>query len=238
MKKGIWIIAHGSNKNNWVADIDSTISEVTTDFPLITSFLEEVEGRTIEDGIKSFKSLNISEILVLPLFVSSGSNHIFEIKEILSKYSKQFYFTYSSCLDDHQYVIGHIIKLAQELSVNPEKETLFLISHGSSEISGQLKWEAVLNNIIDELKVKTEYREIKYATFLPRTINQEFAKIDIETTALVIPLFLSKGYYTETKIPQEIKGYNALYTNKTYIDGNWLAKWIESQITDYSDIAK
>ncbi|MBW7459714.1 CbiX/SirB N-terminal domain-containing protein, partial [Paenibacillus sepulcri] len=49
--------------------------------PVVSSFLEIVEGRLIQDGIDKLEAEGVTDIYVLPLFVSSGSTHVDDIAQ-------------------------------------------------------------------------------------------------------------------------------------------------------------
>lgn len=233
MKKAAWVIAHGSSDRNWVAKVDQIIEKVEAPIPVFISFLENVEGRLIEDGIKELKNRELTEIIVISLFVSSGSTHINEIKEILSKYSDIFNFTYTSCMDDHPLVSSHIIKMAKEISRNPQKEEVVLIGHGSNQKGNYLEWKRILEKLVEEVKGTTNYAGVTYATFYPNTIQQVLDKIEPLNTGLIVPLFLSKGIYTNKRIPEAIKDYMVRYNDKGYIEETWISAWISNKIRGF-----
>ncbi|OEF99248.1 hypothetical protein BHF71_09435 [Vulcanibacillus modesticaldus] len=230
MNEVVWIISHGSSSKAWMDTIDKTIASLDYHLPIITSFINNIEKRTIEDGIEELTKLKAKKVIVVPLFVSSASTHIDDIKTILSKYKKKINFVFTSAMDDHQFVVEHIIKQASELSNNPSQEALLIIGHGTIQANLHNKWNRILSNLIDKLSQRTDYLQISHATVFPNTIIDQLNKIDKKLRVIVIPLFLSNGIYIDKKIPELIAGYNVIYSRKGYLSGNWITSWIIDQV--------
>ncbi|KXG42645.1 sirohydrochlorin chelatase [Tepidibacillus decaturensis] len=235
MEKAVWVIAHGSRNKHWVELVDHEIRKVKSDYPIVTSFLEKVEGRLINDGINQLQELRAKEVFVIPMFVSSGSTHIEETKSILFNHSNRLHFHFGSCMDDHFYVVQHMINQAMQLSVNPEEEALLLIAHGSDESIFHERWERILTSLVKQLKEQTDYALVHYATFLPHTIEKQLNQLNGLTT-IVVPMFLSKGLFTDQKIPKAIEGYPVKYKGEAYLPSSWIAKWIESLIETFQSV--
>ncbi len=78
---GVLVISHGSRDGKWVRLVDEAVAQVLrpSDIPIVSSFLEIVEGRLIQDGIRTLERQGVTDIIAVPLFVSSGSTHVDEI---------------------------------------------------------------------------------------------------------------------------------------------------------------
>ncbi len=81
MKPGVLVISHGSREKGWVSLVDEAVQQLASrmDIPVVASYLELVEGRLIQDGITTLEDQGVTDIVVIPLFVSSGSTHMDEI---------------------------------------------------------------------------------------------------------------------------------------------------------------
>lgn len=233
MRQAIWLITHSSNQEQSIDNIANITNKVNTDLPIVISAIGGVKGQTLEEGYKQLIALDIKKIKVIPLFVSSSSRHIEEIKEILYKYMDKFVFEFSSGIDDHLYLINHIITTAKQQSIDSTKEVLLLIGHGSDDIIINKKWQQLLERIVAEVKSNTNYKDVRFATILPNTINDELnsiAKSLTGLTTIIVPLLIDRGFLADVKIPSYIKGYKAIYNGNTYMSGDWLHKWIEGKI--------
>lgn len=53
MKPGIVVVSHGSKEKEWVELVDTAVANAARDLdiPVVSAFLEIVEGRLIQDGI-------------------------------------------------------------------------------------------------------------------------------------------------------------------------------------------
>jgi len=258
MKKAVWIIGHGSSKQEWVDQVDQELARVSTDLPIILSFLEKVEGRLIADGLHQLNKIGAEDVLVIPLFVSSASTHIAEIKSMLSSFAADVYsqseqkikFSYAPCMDDHDLVIQNIVMEAKRLAEQPisdetgSENVLLLIAHGSDERDYQEKWQQILKNIVHKVELaiglKPSFKQIDFATFLPYTIENKLKDLERNLgtghTVIVIPLFLSTGVFTNKKIPQILDSFPAnfiKYNSVAYLNPSnehWIHQWIKFQI--------
>jgi len=82
---GVLIVSHGSRDPEWVRLVDLAAAGVTfpEGMPVSCCFLENVPGRLIPDGIGELERAGVTDILVIPLFLSSGSSHVEAIAESL-----------------------------------------------------------------------------------------------------------------------------------------------------------
>ncbi|WP_438431403.1 sirohydrochlorin chelatase [Gorillibacterium sp. sgz500922] len=82
---GVLIVSHGSRDPEWVRLVDLAAAGVPflEGTPVSCCFLEQVPGRLIADGIRELEQAGVTDILVIPLFLSSGSSHVEAIAEAL-----------------------------------------------------------------------------------------------------------------------------------------------------------
>ena len=59
-----------------VSLVDEAVHRLASrmDIPVVSSYLELVEGRLIQDGITALEDQGVTDIVVIPLFVSSGKD--------------------------------------------------------------------------------------------------------------------------------------------------------------------
>ena len=80
---GVLVIAHGSPSENWCSPVRDTVAEVDLPYPVELGFLEFVPNETINDAVKRLDDAGVTEIIAIPLFISSHSSHIQEIEYVL-----------------------------------------------------------------------------------------------------------------------------------------------------------
>ncbi|MGP8320401.1 MAG: sirohydrochlorin chelatase [Methanosarcinaceae archaeon] len=82
-KYGVLVIAHGSPSESWCAPIRDAVAEVDLPYPVELGFLEFVPNETINDAVEKLDAAGVTNIIAIPLFISSHSSHIQEIEYVL-----------------------------------------------------------------------------------------------------------------------------------------------------------
>ncbi len=82
---GILIIAHGSPRETWCEPVREVFRRVASElpYPVELGFLEFVPDETINIAVDRLNEHNVTKIVAVPLFISSHSGHIEEIKYVL-----------------------------------------------------------------------------------------------------------------------------------------------------------
>jgi len=166
MKPGILIISHGSRDESWVRNVEEAVSGVRLqeEIPLAVSFLELVEGRLIQDGIHTLEHAGVTDIMVIPLFVSSGSTHVDEIAYALGVKAEPEHETdlepfrlkarihYGYPVDDDPDIALMIWDKIRELSRDPAREMLLLVGHGSVHEGFRQRWQAGISSLAGRVR--------------------------------------------------------------------------------------
>ncbi|SEM91933.1 sirohydrochlorin chelatase [Lihuaxuella thermophila] len=243
-QRGVLVIAHGSSKKDWVELVDRAVSQVQLDMPVMTSFLEMVEGRSIQDGIDALESQGVTEIIAVPLFVSSGSTHIEEIGYLLGvnkhpaievdEEPLQIKARIRMCpaMDDHPLIRDILLERAKEMSVKPEEEVVLLVGHGSDVEGFKQIWEKGMASLAEQIRTEVGFAGAALATMHPDNLHQQLSKWSKEYRVLVLPLFLSEGYFTRKVIPSKMEGLDYVYTGKTYLPSPLISRWIEAVVRE------
>lgn len=246
-KVGVLVISHGSRDKGWVDLVDEAVTAIhlPADVPIYASYLELVEGRLIQDGITSLEAQGVTDIIVVPLFVSSGSTHIDEISYSLGVIKQPLLETdmkpfdikarihCTSPIDDDPVIAEIIYDKIKELSESPTQEILLLIGHGSQEEGFHHKWLQGLEQLAGRLKALGGYDEAGVAMLLPDQVHSkmtEWADKKPGHTVIVAPLFLSEGYFTNQVVPSRLKGFAYKYNGRALLPSPLISKWMEEQI--------
>ncbi|MEW9701932.1 sirohydrochlorin chelatase [Paenibacillus sp. SI8] len=244
---GVLVISHGSRDEGWVKLVDQAVAavEMPAGMPIFSSYLELVEGRLIQDGIYSLEAQGVTDIIVVPLFVSSGSTHIDEISYALGvipepvletdleRFDIKARIHFTSPIDDDPVIAEIIYEKIKELSDAPSQEIVLLIGHGSVEKGFHLKWREGLEQLAQRLKALGGYDEADVAMLLPDQVKRKmlwWAKHKPEHAIVVAPLFLSEGYFTNKVIPSRMEGFQYRYNGQALLPSPLISKWIEKQI--------
>jgi sirohydrochlorin ferrochelatase len=248
-KYGVLVISHGSRSEDWVRLVDEAVAEVRVPdgLPIVSSFLEIVEGRLIQDGIAALENEGVTDLIVVPLFVSSGSTHLDEISYALgvipqpalptdmAPFERTARVHMAAPIDDDPLVAELVYGKVRELSREPEREVLLLIGHGSVERGFRLRWRRGLERLAARLRRLGGFAAADAAMLLPDQTARKLRKWRErlpDHDVVVAPLFLSEGYFTRTVIPQRLEGHHhkVRYSGRALLPSPLVSRWMERQI--------
>lgn len=243
-KYGVLVISHGSREPDWVQLVDEAVAQaaIPAGVPVFSSYLELVEGRLIQDGIDRLEADGVTDIITVPLFISSGSVHIDEIRYALGLEAQPALPTdlprmraeakihWTSVMDDHPLILEALYDKLRPLSEEPEREVLIVVGHGSREEGFYERWLAVLERAAHRL------RELGgFQAAYPAMLQQEeqarelMEKVQVEhpgCQVILSPFFVSEGYFTRKVVPQRFAGFEWRYNGKTLLPHPAVSKWI------------
>ncbi|GIQ68909.1 cobalamin biosynthesis protein CbiX [Xylanibacillus composti] len=248
-RTGILVISHGSRDPRWVAMVDDAVAKVVLpeNTVIISAFLEIVEGRLIQDGINRLEELGVQMIVAVPLFMSSGSTHVDEIAYALGvqeeartdtdleRFRVRVPIRMVPPMDDDPEVLQMLGDRIQTLSVQPARELLVLVGHGSREPGFYTAYRNGLTRLAQALQATGGFAQSGFALLLP---DQLACKLSAwqrkypELRPVVVPVFLSEGYFTKHVIPERMKGYTILYNGKALLPHPVASRWLERRIAD------
>jgi len=246
-KFGVLVISHGSREAKWVELVDEAVAaaRLPDGLPVYSSYLEIVEGRLIQDGIDHLEAEGVTDIIAVPLFVSSGSVHIDEIRYALGLEQEPALPTdlermrirarvhWTSVMDDHPLIVDVLNDKLRPLSTDPARETLLVVGHGAREPGFYDRWRKVIESLAHKLQVKGGYRAAEAALLAPDETQSAMNRLisaHPDCTVLLVPFFMSEGYFTRTVIPSRFAGYEYRYSGETLLPHPGIARWIEEQV--------
>jgi len=257
MKPGLLVISHGSTDRGWVALVDRTIEIVRErmgeDLRIEAVFLELVDERLIQDGLDRLIAEGVTDVLALPLFVSSGSTHVDEIGWALGAYpslgtetdlerfrTSPLRITYGKPMGTDPEIIGIVADRLAEMSVDPNEESVLLIGHGSSTDGFREKWEQELAMIAKKVAELGHYAESTTALLLPSQVGERLAALADSRPrgrVLVCALFLSEGYFTKTVVSRQLEESGLMemcrYDGRALMPHPNVAGWIGRKASDW-----
>ncbi|MDR0266636.1 CbiX/SirB N-terminal domain-containing protein [Paenibacillus sp.] len=253
-KRGVLVISHGSREQAWVDLVDNAIHQLPLrgDLPVAASFLEIVEGRLIQDGLNQLESQGVTDILVIPLFVSLGSTHVNEIAYALGVIDAPSFDSdlapfrvnarihYGSPIDQGPFVAEMIWDKAKVISRNPEQEVLILIGHGSSYDSFRQRWEQGMSQLVEQVREIGGFAAGDYALLRPDNVRSkvEYWQKERGMQVIAAPFFLSEGYFIREVIPKRLEGLSYLYSGKSLLPHPLLTRWIGQQVQVWLNVGK
>lgn len=243
MKAGVLVISHGSREESWVSLVDEAVQELgkSVDVPVVASYLELVEGRLIQDGIFALEDQGVTDMLVIPLFVSSGSTHVDEIayalgvKAVPDKETDLELFEvrarvhFGTPVDDDPDIAVMVWDKVREMSNDPSNEVVLLVGHGSRHELFRTRWEQGISSLARRVaEVSGAFADA--ALLNPGNIREKAVKWkERGCEVIVAPLFLSEGYFTEKVIPDRLEGLSCRYSGRTLLPHPLLPQWMLRQ---------
>lgn len=247
-KVGVLLIAHGSPERMWNGPVQKIVKMVNLPYPVELGFLEYVPDQTIEQAVAKLRAKGADEIIAIPLFISSYSNHIEEIKYIL-KLRKEppqgaeklhplrsdAHFILTPAFDAHP-LIGEILRdRVKELSVSQKNEIVVLTAYGAETEENLARWNEQLASLATQLKKQLGLKDVKYGYIFKgrspylREVVKEEAK---RGRVIVIPIMVSAGFFTEKRIPQILKNLSYRYNGSPLAPDRRLARWVEVMVNN------
>ena len=258
-KPGILLIGHGSRDRRWVALADGLAAEVRdllpAEVPVEAAFLELVEGRLIQDGIDRLERAGVTDMFVIPLFVSSGSHHVREIRwafgcdvaEVgpdgelqtgLTPFRVSARVIFGAPMDDHAEIAEILLDRLAVLSDSSDRsrESVLLIGHGRREPELLVKWQAGLGALARRVRQAGGFADADFATLSPDTVADKARMMRLrrpDAALLAVPVFLSEGYFTKTVIPQRLAGLDCRYDGTALLPHPGASRWAVRQAREW-----
>ncbi len=244
-KPGILIISHGSPESEWMHWIDEAVecTAFPADMPVYSSYLDNVPGRLIQDGIDELERQGVTDLLVIPLFVSSGSTHIDEISYALGvkeapdketdlepfRITAKVHFGYP--VDDDEDVAHMLWDKVKHLSEDRSREVVLIVGHGSIHAGFLHRWVKGIASLSRRVGSISGTAYADYALLNPDSLTLKTKKWTKRGyRVLIAPLFLSRGYFLNTVIPRRLEGLSHQYAGEALLPHPRLSHWIQRQV--------
>lgn len=252
---GILTIGHGSRSKEWVELVDRAVNDMQapSGVPVYSSFLELVDGRLIQDGIDALEEQGVTDLLVIPLFLSSGSTHLDEIgyalgvanepqlETDLAPFRRQARVHWGMPIDACPTIARIVREHIRELSVDPANEAVLIVGHGSDKPGFHERWRDGLNRLAEQVRELGGYAAAEGAMLLPDEapgVLERWRAERPERAVIVAPFFLSGGYFTQQVVPQRLAGYEFRYNGRALLPHPLLARWLEESVASLREAAQ
>ncbi|MDI9394409.1 MAG: CbiX/SirB N-terminal domain-containing protein [Euryarchaeota archaeon] len=227
---GILVVAHGSDEN-WNQRVRESVAEVEVPYPVELGFLD-TETENISRAVQELEEKGVKRIVAVPIFVCSASSHMEEIKymlglpsslddaaaqeEGLDRIEKTAIVDLTPALDDHLLIAEILNERLKNLSQNSEKEIVVLVAHGTADPENLAVWQEKMASLGDKLQQIQGFKQVCYGFVGAgkpniRTVVEEVKNNNPDCTVIVMPVMLSEGVYTDSKIPTSLESMTYLY---------------------------
>ncbi len=264
-KIGVLILAHGMHTHGhgehaseevppWNATVLEAVKPLKDKYQLEVAF-GMAELKTIEEAVRKLEKKGITDVIVIPLFISSHSPIIGNSRYILGlqkelpvttyvkslpRLESKIRFHMTDALNDSIFAAEILLERAKELSSDSAGETVILVGHGPNDESENRLWLKDMEKLAWYVREKGYFKEVKVATWrsdAPKEIRdkavQELRTIvqasDKGGRVIVIPHLISSGG-VEGEIVDALKGLTYAYNGKTLLPHENITKWIEMKV--------
>lgn len=262
---GVLVLAHGMHDHGhgehvsdavprWNVAVLEAVKSLKSKYPLEVAF-GMADPETIEDAVRKLEQKDVTNVIVVPLFISShspiigNSRYILGLQEelplttdvkSLPRIESKMRFVMTGALDDNPLAAEILLERARELSIDPDRETVILVGHGPNDENENKLWLNDMEKLASYVHEKGRLKEVKAATWrsdAPETVKEKAAqelramveRDDKDGRVIVIPhLLASSG--VEGEIIEVLKGLSYSYNGKTLLPHPNITKWIEMQV--------
>ena len=240
----------------WNASVLEVVKPLTDKYPLEVAF-GMADPDTIKEAVHELEEKGVSEVIVVPLFISShspiigNSRYILGLQEklpetttveSLPRIESKIEFHMTGALDDSILVAEILLERAMELSTNPAKETVILVGHGPNDEKENRLWLADMEKLAYYVREKGYFKEVKVATWrsdAPKEIKERAiyelrSMIEMsgkDGKVIVVPHLLAMGG-VESEIVEALKGLSYVFNGKTLLPHSNITRWVEMQVEE------
>lgn len=179
---GALLVAHGANRE-WNAQVEAVVRAASLDGPVEISYLmgPEAPSHRFQDAARRLQEAGVAEIVVVPLLVSSHSEHYEQIRWLAGVTD-----SLSALMQQHTHHAGHQraqvdvpIRVARALddspamatilaqrgtaliSGNPSRRALFLVGHGPNSAEDHAAWMENLRRVADTVQARSGFGDVR-----------------------------------------------------------------------------
>ncbi|UYZ14579.1 hypothetical protein A6764_06350 [Brevibacillus sp. WF146] len=234
----VLVIAHGSPDPDWMERVEEAVRPYRRQMLIRVAYLGGVDGRGIADEVERLERAGVETIAAVPLFVTAGSTHVSEIRGMLGlepdavlpkevrPVSTRARFLWCPPLEDHPLAEQIVCERLRGLSVDARREALLLVGHGSDLPGYRERWERLLHRLTFRLQNRFYFTAAGYATLRPDTVATRARQLAACGELIVLPLFVSQGYFTRRALPERLAGVPYRYDGSAYLPHPLIGEWI------------
>ncbi len=274
---GVLVLAHGSMDKTWNLAIEDAVEPIKNQHPVEIAWgmanalnmqpaLAKLDAKgvnhivVVQLFVSSFSPIiRQNEYLLgfrdsladapMPMMIHDMENHrmTMRVPENLQPLDVNATIILTDPLDDHTLVAEILHERIQELSTQPDKETVLLVAHGPNQEADNNKWVTKLERLATKIQTLQSAKGQPYSNMVSLTVRddapedihekarQEFRahvqKADDNGTAIVIPVLLASGG-VEQKYVQRLEGLNYKWSGETLLPHENIEKFVQLRVKE------
>lgn len=260
VKKGLLLLAHGAHAHTghehhspasiWNSNVEQMALSLDKQHPTEVAF-GMADPQTIQAAVNRLEAKGVSEIAVVPLFVSShspiigNSRYILGLQAELAKTTRLQHldrvsstarFRFGQAMDSHPLVSKILLERALAMTKDPAKTTVVLIAHGPNDDGENELWLRDMEVHARFLQAKGGFRTVTALTHrndAPEPVKaaaRAAFRRQVEDAArvgnvVVVPLLLSAGGI-EKQVESDLSGLPYRFAQPLMPHPN-IKRWVE-----------
>jgi len=252
----VLILAHGSG-SSWQKTIRRAAKGADLPCPYRVFFGMGdtlAERNELQEDVRDLEDKGAHTIIVIPMLVSSYSEAARQWRYLLGMdvqagfinnplfpVEKHAVIRYGEPLNDSAVVVEILLDRTQEISSDPAKESVVIVSNGPNDDADNARWLQILASLSARLRERGGFYSVEGASLRDeapvavRRQSVEMLRRRIEAIGnagrrpLVVSLLLAPGGI-EHKLGLELRGLNYAFNTKTLLPDARISDWIRSQV--------
>lgn len=250
-KSGLVIVAHGAS-TTWNERVLQVAEKVDWPGPKGVVFLMKAPPENdLATVMARIEQAGVERIVVVPLLVSSFSNHFEEIRYYTGARTTppehahhkpvktRARLVMTSAMDDHELISQVLASQARQISTRPDGETLVLVAHGPNDEAENRVWLEKLSQHAARIQKELPFRKIEVTTLrddAPKPVRDAATEqlrgmvksASAEGRVLVVPVLVSVGHI-QKQIRERLAGLDYTMAEFGIASQPEAEKWIRAQ---------
>ena len=249
--QGVLILAHGGNRA-WNANVVRTLKAVG-ERPMVVHFGMGIQDAShLERSLRTLEACGVQEVLVIPLFVSSHSLIIRQLKFLLGLRANSPFDTGLSPIKTEMSIrmtpaldgapeVGEILRdRLRSVSVDSAREVVVIVAHGPVEDSDNERWLGMMERVKAQLERDQTFKAVHFILLrddAPSVIRNDAAH-DLRQVVkeavragdcIVLPLLISSGGI-EGKIWGHLEGLEYRFVDQGLLPHPQIQHWVARNV--------
>lgn len=250
-KVGVLVLAHGYGKVGDEA-FRKGLAPVAGKYPMAVAFgMSMTASRHIQQALDELTAAGADRIVVVPALSSSASDdqlrqwqYMFGLTDDpgylkTPRVKTEAKVTWTPALEDHPLVIDMIADYAREMSTDPARELVLLVSHGPTLDADNARNLALLERIAAGLKARDGYSDVKVMSMqndAPVEIRQANGlrlRRHVEDAnragrRVIIVTNLQSPRSIQQQVENDIAGTDYVFNTKGLVQHPNYARWVDA----------
>lgn len=250
-KDAILAVAHGGSKT-WNDRVAAIATSIEWEGPVGVAFLMNAPPEhELAAVVAQLEQRGASRIIVVPLLVSSYSNHFEEIRYYAgardtapehahhSPLKTRATLLVAGAMDDHSLISRILQHEIQKISKTPEQESVVLVAHGPNDDADNALWIESLGRHAARLRQAFAFKRIEIVTLrddAPKPIRDiatqqlrgVVSNAAADSRVVVVPVLVSVGLIQD-QIKERLQGLRYEMAMFGIVDSPLIKVWIKEQ---------